>query len=110
MDVPLKQVDLNVTIVSNQYALVDLTRPELNNKNSYQSLCQVFRFVHDHRWTLEKILLLNQGIPYESPKQRMSQGKPQLIPKKIHHIWLGKDMPEYKKKLIEKAKSLNPDY
>jgi mannosyltransferase OCH1-like enzyme len=35
---------------------------------------------------------------------------PELIPRKIHQIWVKGDMPNFKKFLIQRARDAHPDY
>lgn len=52
--------------------------------------------------------VFNDGYEYEGIEAR--KGKPEVIPKKIHQIWVRGEIPQFKKFLMNKLRDAHPDY
>ena len=56
---------------------------------------------------VSKLLVFNEGKDYVSINDKKG---PDLIPKVIHQVWLGSDLPIAQKYFYEKTKAMYPNY
>ena len=53
------------------------------------------------------MVAFNEGLDFVSVDEKTG---PDLIPRKIHQVWLGGQMPPLKNYLYEKTKKMYPSY
>ena len=108
MAVPRERVFTNLTIATARFKVADLSRHEYFAKFRQHEVCDVIRFCLKEYAPVEKLVVLNDGR--EDGGLAARKGKPELIPRKIHQIWVKGTIPNFKRFLMQRARDAHPDY
>jgi mannosyltransferase OCH1-like enzyme len=57
---------------------------------------------------VEKLVVFNNGK--EGKPLSARKGEPELVPRKIHQIWIKGDIPNFKQYLMKRVREAHPDY
>lgn len=86
MEIPKKRVITNVTIISNRFKFVDTSKHEYFGKLRYRHICGTIRFYQEYVSPVEAMAVFNNGKEEKGLASRI--GMPEIIPRKIHQIWV----------------------
>lgn len=102
IDIPTKKIISGITINGNNIKKVDTSRYEYEGKFITISMCvTVNRFLVE-RVDIKNLVVYNNGREEKGLQSR--KGMPELIPRKIHQVWIKGEMPPFKKFLMNHIK------
>jgi hypothetical protein len=104
LEIPKYRITLQNTFINMPtLKTIDLTKHEYISKFSAHTLCGAMNLYLDRKMrSLEDFFILNNGSEFIGYQHRAN--KTQLIEKKIHQMWVGKEMPKFKQYLTNKNK------
>jgi mannosyltransferase OCH1-like enzyme len=108
MNIPRLKIMTNITISSKELKYADVSQFEYYGKFRYRHICGTIKFYQDYVAPVEAMAVFNDGR--EEPGLAARKGMPDLIPRKIHQIWVRGEIPNFKQFLMKRLRDAHPDY
>jgi hypothetical protein len=108
MAMPREKVFPNIIIHTNHFKTADLTRFEYYAKFRYYPACEIIDVYQYYHEPVETMVVFNDGREEQGLDAR--KGMPELIPRKIHQIWIGGEVPKFKQFLMQRLRDAHPKY
>lgn len=108
MAVPRERAFPTVTIASARLKTPDLSRHEYYAKFRYMRICETIDYYQYLHEPVREMVVLNDGQEEKSLSSR--KGMPELIPRKIHQVWVGGEVPAFKQFLMKRLRDAHPKY
>ena len=108
IDIPSKKILTGLAINGNSIKTVNTSRHEYSSKLRTATMCvSVNRFTTE-RVNIKNLVVYNNGREEKGLESR--KGMPELIPRKIHQVWMKGVMPTFKRYLMDHLRYTHPDY